>query len=131
MRKTVLAALAFIGSIGAATAYEEWIGFYHGIDPIDGDVSTLSITAKPDGTMHIVSTSDTITFCDGGPGAFVAEGRIDGDTLLRENTKVRCRGSETLQDVRDSSYTYDRDNGVIQIITPGGGHPIIFHRFKG
>ena len=127
MRRSILLAATLMFVAGTAQADEQWTGFYRGIDHRDGGTATLSITTNQDGSFHIVASGSSLTYCDGGPGGIRGVGRVENDTLLREQTMVYCDGSEDPQEISDSSYAYDSINDVLRFESPGG-RSIVYHR---
>ncbi|MBW8635930.1 hypothetical protein K1W69_01940 [Hoeflea sp. WL0058] len=116
-------ATALALATGAVSAADDnFAGYYVGIDDKDGSVDNLSIVEMPDGSFKITVSSSGLGFCEEGrsPGFITATGRLDGDSLVRENVVAKCVGSEETFKLSDGTYTRSDDEDVLSIQAPQG-----------
>ena len=115
------AALA-LASGAVSAADDNFAGYYMGIDDKDGSVDNLSIVKMQDGSFKITVSSSGLGFCEEGtkPGFITASGRLDGDSLVRENVVAKCVGSEETFGLSDGTYTRSDDQDVLSIQAPQG-----------
>ncbi|MEM8562071.1 MAG: hypothetical protein AAGF57_07535 [Pseudomonadota bacterium] len=117
----------------AAYAVEPWSGMYLAIDPADGSLDRLSISANKDKTFTIRGSVTQHTDCFKHTGVmggawFEAVGKIEGDRLVREQMKLFCAEQEKPISMPDASYIYNELSDTLSFAIPGGERVLIFHR---
>jgi hypothetical protein len=146
----VLSAVVLVAGVGSAvivahaastsSAYEgrhghgagQFVGYWMGIDPLDGGDSRRGITRNDDCTLSMIGRDTVFTLCDGTDRAII---RVDdltrvGSALVSDNLVITCtnpRSTVTLK-VR---YDVIGRHIVRETVTTQGGEPvdeIVFHR---
>ena len=109
----------------------QFVGYWMGIDPLDGGDSRRGLTRNPNGTFALIGRDTVFTLCDGSDRAIVsAELRLAGSRLVSDDFLIECTngGSEVRLRARYSVL----DRGIIrETLTTQAGEPvdeIIFHR---
>ena len=126
-----LVANASPGRVPAAAA-RRFVGYWMGIDPLDGGDSRRGITPNDYGTFSVVGRDTVFTLCDDTDRAIVtvSDGVIDRSTLTSDNFVITCfkLGSTVRLKVR---YDVIDTNIIRETVTQQNGTPvdeIIFHR---
>jgi hypothetical protein len=109
-----------------------FVGYWMGIDPLDGGDSRRGITRNDDRTFSVVGRDTAFTLCDGTDRAIVtvAEASIVGAALASDDLVITCfnDGSTVRLKVR---YVFVDKNILRETTTTQAGAPvdeIIFHR---
>jgi hypothetical protein len=132
----VLIAQAATSSSGhkAATASgaRQFVGYWMGIDPLDGGDSRRGITRNDDRTFSVIGRDTVFTLCDGTDRAIVtvSDAVVAGSALVSDNLVINCTGNGSTVRLRVRYDVIDR-NIVRETVTTQAGEPvdeIIFHR---
>lgn len=115
-----------------ARAARQFVGYWMGIDPLDGGDSRRGITKNADQTFSIVGRDSLFTLCDDTDRAIVtvSDGVVVGSALTSDNLVITCfnDGSTVHLKVRYEAI----DKSIIRetVTTPEGEFvdQIIFHR---
>jgi hypothetical protein len=117
---------------GSAPSPRQFVGYWMGIDPLDGGDSRRGITRNDDGTFSIIGRDTVFTLCDGTDRAIVtlSDATVVGSRWVSDNFLIRCTndGSTVRLKVR---YDVIGRNIVRETVTSQAGEPvdkIIFHR---
>ena len=110
----------------------QFVGYWMGIDPLDGGDSRRGIIRTDDGTFSIIGRDTVFTLCDGTDRAIVtlSDATVVDSRLVSDNLLIRCinDGSTVTLKVR---YDVIGRNIVRETVTSQAGEPvdeIIFHR---
>jgi hypothetical protein len=110
----------------------QFVGYWMGIDPLDGGDSRRGITRKNRRTVRVIGRDTVFTLCDGTDRAIVtvSDAVNVGSALVSDNFVIKCTntGSTLKLKVR---YEFIDANIVRETVTTQGGEPvdkIIFHR---
>lgn len=109
----------------------QFVGYWMGIDPLDGGDSRRAITRNRNGSFAVIGRDTVFTLCDGTDRAIVtvAEARLAGSGLVSDDLLIRCTNGSTVRlKVR---YHPVAKNIVRETVTSQTGEPvdeIIFHR---
>ncbi|MEM7075334.1 MAG: hypothetical protein AAGA28_16240 [Pseudomonadota bacterium] len=120
------AACACLGASMTLAETDSWVGFYQAIDPEDGSTNYMSIVPNANGA-YIIQVSVTEHAKCGAPAVFVATGRLVNGQMLREKTKLRCKGGEATEH-QDAVYTLDAGTGIVSLSAPFDGRTLFYHR---
>jgi hypothetical protein len=114
---------------------QQFVGYWMGIDPLDGGDSRRAITPNDDRTFSVIGRDTVFTLCDGTDRAIVtlSDAAVVGSRLVSDNLLIRCSndGSAVRLKVR---YDVIGRNIVRETVTSQAGEPvdeIIFHRVSG
>jgi hypothetical protein len=117
---------------GGVPSARQFVGYWMGIDPLDGGDSRRGITPNDDGTFSIIGRDRVFTLCDGTDRAIVtlSDATVVGSRLVSDNLVIRCMndGSTVRLKVR---YDVIGRSIVRETVTSQAGEPvdeIIFHR---
>jgi hypothetical protein len=117
---------------GRAPSARQFVGYWMGIDPLDGGDSRRAITPNDDRTFSVIGRDTVFTLCDGTDRAIVtlSDAAVVGSRLVSDNLLIRCSndGSAVRLKVR---YDVIGRNIVRETVTSQAGEPvdeIIFHR---
>jgi hypothetical protein len=109
----------------------QFVGYWMGIDPLDGGDSRRGITRNDDRTFSIVGRDTVFTLCDGTDRAIVTvnDAVVAGSALVSDELRITCLrdGSTVLLEVRYEVV----DPNIVREVTTQDGEPvdeIIFHR---
>lgn len=124
----------------------KFIGYWEGIDPLDGDISHLSITYESDnssnksygksqysGSFKIVSASlGFALFCNGEPGISKGQAVREGNKLISDDRVIICLGDESvIEHASPVEIISDSRNDTVILTFPESNRdPIIFHRLS-
>ncbi len=116
----------------SAAAVRRFVGYWMGIDPLDGGDSRRSISRNADGTFSMIGRDTVFTLCDNTDRAVitVSDGVVVNSALTSDNLIITCfnTGATVPLKVR---YEIVDTNIIREITTQQGGTPvdeIIFHR---
>jgi hypothetical protein len=109
----------------------QFVGYWMGIDPLDGGDSRRGITQNDDRTFSIVGRDTTFTLCDGTDRAIVTgDGTIVGTALVSEDVVLTCFGNGATLELTVRYEPVD-EHILRETVTTRDGQPvdeIIFHR---
>ncbi len=115
----------------SAPKAHQFVGYWMGIDPLDGGDSRRGITRNEDRTFSIVGRDTVFTLCDGTDRAIVTVGDavVEGSALVSDELRITCfrDGSTVILEVRYEVV----DQNIVREVTTQDGEPvdeIIFHR---
>ena len=110
----------------------QFVGYWMGIDPLDGGDSRRGITRNEDRTFSVIGRDTVFTLCDGTDRAIVTVGDavVAGSALVSDNLIITCTNTDSTVELK---VRYDAiDGNIIQeTVTTQSGKPvdeIIFHR---
>ena len=134
----VVAAAASVALVGQAAGTSsghkggQFVGYWMGIDPLDGGDARRGITRNDDGTFAIIGRDTVFTLCDGTDraiitvaGAAVADGALADDDLV-----IACTNNQSTVTLKVRYDVIDR-NIIRETTTTQADAPvdkIIFHR---
>jgi hypothetical protein len=110
----------------------QFVGYWMGIDPLDGGDSRRGITRKHGGTFAVIGRDTVFTLCDGTDRAIVTVGDavVSGSALVSDNLVIACTNSGSTVRLK-LRYDVVERNVIRETLTTEGGDPvdkIIFHR---
>jgi hypothetical protein len=113
----------------------QFVGYWMGIDPLDGGDSRRGITTNQDGTFSVIGRDTVFTLCDGTDRAIVTvqDATVIGSELVSDNLVIDCTNVDSTINLK---VRYDViDQGIVrETVTTQAGEPvdeIIFHRVSG
>jgi hypothetical protein len=114
---------------GAFAGTRLFVGFWLGIDPIDGSVARLSITCDRDGVCEILVAETAFTVCGGSADGLVrATGVIEAGVLQVPDFTLTCFATGTVTHGA-VEYTPDFQNGtLVQQGDDPAFEPIAYHK---
>ena len=117
---------------GGGPGAQQFVGYWMGIDPLDGGDSRRGITPNDDGTLAIIGRDTVFTLCDNTDRAIVtvADATISDGALVSDNLVITCSNTKSTVRLKVRYDAIDR-NIVRETITSQAGEPvdeIIFHR---
>ena len=118
------------GSTGRAA--RQYVGYWMGVDPLDGGDSRRGITSNADGTFSVIGRDTVFTLCDGTDRAIVTVGNavVVGSVLTSDDLVISCTNSASTVHLKVQYEGVDK--GIIRerVTTQGGEFvdEIIFHR---
>ena len=145
MRRTLALALTLMAVALAARTWAQpgknqnpgksspFVGYWIGVDPVDGGDARRSLIQQADGTFHLAARDTFFSLCDNtdhGFGSFDDGTLIGKDVLVSNNLTLECfnnHQSVTLH-VR---FELKSDNLMFEIATRADGSPvstIVFHK---
>jgi hypothetical protein len=115
-----------------ASGARQFVGYWMGIDPLDGGDSRRGITRNDDRTFSVIGRDTVFTLCDGTDRAIVtvSDAVVAGSALVSDNLVINCTGNGSTVRLRVRYDVIDR-NIVRETVTTQAGEPvdeIIFHR---
>lgn len=115
-----------------APAARQFVGYWMGIDPLDGGDSRRGITRKRGGRFAVIGRDTVFTLCDGTDRAIVTvdDARPSGRALVSDNFLISCAGNRQTITLKLRYDVVDR-NIIRETVTTQSGDPvdkIIFHR---
>jgi hypothetical protein len=110
----------------------QFVGYWMGIDPLDGGDSRRGITMNADRTFSVIGRDTAFTLCDGTDRAIIAVGdaALVGSALVSDDFVITCTNTRSTVELRVWYDAIDR-NIVRETVTTQRGEPvdeIIFHR---
>jgi hypothetical protein len=110
----------------------QFVGYWMGIDPLDGGDSRRGITVDTDGTFSVIGRDTVFTLCDGTDRAVVtvSDAVVVGTALTSDDLVITCTNTASTVHLK---VRYDEvDSSIIRehITTQAGEFvdEIIFHR---
>jgi len=110
----------------------QFVGYWMGIDPLDGGDSRRGITRNADRTFSMIGRDTVFTLCDGTDRAIVTieDATVVGGELVSDDLVIKCTNSGDTVRLKARYDVIDR--GIIrETLTTQDGAPvdtIIFHR---
>jgi len=111
---------------------DQFVGYWMGIDPLDGGDSRRGITRNADGSFSVIGRDTVFTLCDGTDRAVITldDARIAGKALVADDLLITCfnNGATVSLKVR---YDVLGPGIVRETTTTQAGEPvdaIVFHR---
>jgi hypothetical protein len=116
----------------AASHARQFVGYWMGIDPLDGGDSRRAITANKDRTFSVIGRDTVFTLCDGTDRAVVTvnDAKIVGSALVSGNLVITCTNTKTTVKLKVRYDVIDK-NIIRETVTSQTNEPvdkIIFHR---
>jgi hypothetical protein len=115
-----------------ASSARQFVGYWMGIDPLDGGDSRRGITRNSNRTFSVIGRDTVFTLCDGTDRAIVTVNKAtaSGKALVSDNFVITCTNTDSAIRLK---VRYERigRNIVRETVTTQGGDPvdeIIFHR---
>jgi hypothetical protein len=115
-----------------APGARQFVGYWMGIDPLDGGDSRRGITRNDDRTLSVIGRDTVFTLCDGTDRAIVtvSDAVAVGSALVSDNLIITCTNTASTVRLKVRYDVIDR-NIVRETVTTQSGEPvdeIIFHR---
>ena len=117
---------------GRGTKAKVFVGYWMGIDPVDGGDSRRAFTRNADGTIAMIGRDSYLTLCDGtdrGVATF-DDGVVSGSALTSDNLVLTCFNNGATVTLRDR-FEVINSNLIRETTTTTTGEPvteIYFHR---
>lgn len=110
----------------------QFVGYWMGIDPLDGGDSRRGITTNNDGTFSVIGRDTVFTLCDGTDRAVVtvSDASVAGSALVSDNLVITCTNTQSTVKLKVRYDVIDR-NIIRETATSQTDQPvdqIIFHR---
>jgi hypothetical protein len=110
----------------------QFVGYWMGIDPLDGGDSRRSITVNDDQAFSIIGRDTVFTLCDRTDRAIVTvnDARVTVSALVSDNLVINCTNNSSTVKLKVRYDVIDK-NIVRETVTTQSGDPvdkIIFHR---
>jgi len=120
------------GRNGHASSARQFVGYWMGIDPLDGGDSRRGITRNDDGTFSVIGRDTVFTLCDGTDRAIITVGdaAVARSALVSDDLVITCTNQNSTVRLKVRYDVIDR-NIVRETVTTQSGEPvdqIIFHR---
>ena len=112
-------------------ATRQFVGYWMGIDPLDGGDSRRGITRNDDDTFSVIGRDTVFTLCDETDRAIITgTGVLEDKALVVDDVVLTCFGNGATLEL---SVRYERidDNTLHETVTTRAGEPvdeILFHR---
>jgi hypothetical protein len=110
----------------------QFVGYWMGIDPLDGGDSRRGITRNSDRRFSMIGRDTVFTLCDGTDRAIIRANDFTpvGSALASDNVIITCTNNGSTVKLKIRYEVIDR-NILREIVTSQTGEPvdeIIFHR---
>jgi hypothetical protein len=110
----------------------QFVGYWMGIDPLDGGDSRRGITRNDDRTFSVIGRDTVFTLCDGTDRAIVTvrDAVVARSALLSDDLVITCTNNGSTVNLKVRYDVIDRSI-IRETVTTQGGDPvdeIIFHR---
>jgi hypothetical protein len=117
---------------GHGPAGAQFVGYWMGIDPLDGGDSRRGITPNDDGTFAVIGRDTVFTLCDGTDRAIVTDddAKLADSALVSDNLIIACTNTKSTLKLK-VRYDVIGRNILRETVTTQTGDPvdkIIFHR---
>jgi hypothetical protein len=117
---------------GHGPSARQFVGYWMGIDPLDGGDSRRGITRNGNRTFSVIGRDTVFTLCDGTDRGIVtvSDATVVGWALVSENLVITCTNNGSTIRLKVRYDVIDR-NILRETVTTQGGEPvdeIIFHR---
>lgn len=115
-----------------ASSARQFVGYWMGIDPLDGGDSRRGITRNSDRTFSMIGRDTVFTLCDTTDRAIITGSHFTpvGSALVSDNVVLTCTNNGSTLKLKVRYEVIDK-NIVREIVTRQTGEPvdeIIFHR---
>ena len=122
------------GPKGDASHARQFVGYWMGIDPLDGGDSRRGITANKGRTFSVIGRDTVFTLCDGTDRAVVTvnDAKIVGSALVSDNLVITCTNTNATVKLKVRCEVIDK-NIIRETVTSQTNEPvdkIIFHRLS-
>jgi hypothetical protein len=110
---------------------QRFVGYWMGIDPLDGGDSRRGITTSPNRTFSVIGRDTVFTLCDGTDRAVITgTARIAGPALVSDDFVIRCTNTRATVKLKVRYDVIGRNIVRETVRTPAGElvDRIIFHR---
>jgi hypothetical protein len=126
------AADASSGFKGRNAQTRQFVGYWMGVDPLDGGDSRRGITANKGRTLSVIGRDTVFTLCDGTDRAVITvnDAKIVGSALVSDNLVIRCTNTNSTVKLK-VRYDVIDENIIRETVTSQSNEPvdkIIFHR---
>ena len=120
------------GESHGAVKARTFVGYWMGIDPLDGGDSRRGITTNGDRTFSVIGRDTVFTLCDNTDRAIITSGdaAIVDSALVADNVVLTCTNTGDTVSLKVRYDPIDR-NILRETVTTPSGDPvdeIIFHR---
>jgi hypothetical protein len=117
---------------GRGPGAQQFVGYWMGIDPLDGGDSRRGITENDDRTFSVIGRDTVFTLCDGTDRAIVTvdDAIVASSTLVSDNLVISCTNTASTVRLRVEYDVIDK-HIVRETTTTQAGEPvdeIILHR---
>lgn len=112
-------------------ARAQFVGYWMGIDPLDGGDSRRGITTNPNRTFSVIGRDSVFTLCDESDRAVITgTARIAGSALVSDDFVIKCTNTRATVKLKVRYDVIDRNIVRETVRTPAGElvDKIIFHR---
>jgi hypothetical protein len=122
------------GPPARAAKAKVFVGYWMGVDPVDGGDSRRAFTRNADGTISMIGRDSYLTLCDGtdrGVATF-DDGVVIGSTLTSDNFVLSCFNNGETVILRERIQVIN-PNLIRETTTTSTGQPvteIFFHRIS-
>jgi hypothetical protein len=115
-----------------ASSTRQFVGYWMGIDPLDGGDSRRGITVDDNGTFSVIGRDTVFTLCDGTDRAIITsnDAQVVVSALVSDNLVINCTNNNSTVKLKVRYDVIDQ-NIVRETVTTQSGDPvdkIIFHR---
>jgi hypothetical protein len=122
------------GGDADGSSADAYVGYWAGVDPLDGGDSRRGITDNDDGTFSVVGRDTVFTLCDDTDRAIVTtdDATIEGSELRSDDFVISCFGSDSKVRL-NLTYEVVDDDIIVEHLTDQEGEfvdEIIFHRLS-
>ena len=116
---------------GGKAKARQFVGYWMGIDPLDGGDARRGITVDDAGRFSVIGRDTVLTLCDDTDRALISgTGSIVGSALALDDVVLECFNKEKKLDLRVRFEPLD-ENILREVVTTQDGDPvdvIVFHR---
>ena len=109
----------------------QFVGYWMGIDPLDGGDSRRGITTDDAGRFSMIGRDTVFTLCDDTDRALITgTGSIAGSALVFDDVVLACFGNGQKLELTVRYEPLD-EHALREVVTTRGGNPvdeIVFHR---
>jgi len=110
----------------------QFVGYWMGIDPLDGGDSRRGITVNENRTFSVIGRDTVFTLCDGTDRAIITanDAKITVSALVSDNLVINCTNNNSTVKLKVRYDVIDK-NILRETVTTQNGDPvdkIIFHR---
>ena len=107
----VLLAQAANKSDGHKQSAREFVGYWMGIDPLDGGDVRRGITANDDGTFSMIGHDSVLTLCDGTDRGIirVSDFTAVGSALVSDNHVLTCTNNGITRTLKNRTELIDKN----------------------
>ena len=118
--------------VGDVSSTRQFVGYWMGIDPLDGGDSRRGITVNDNRTFSVIGRDTAFTLCDGTDRAIITadDAKITVSALVSDNLVINCTNNNSNVKLKVRYDVIDK-NILRETVTTQNGDPvdkIIFHR---